>query len=112
VVVCVKRGGTLYVANAGDSRCVLGHMTGPARMAGKPLTSDHTPIRCVSAPLPPLPGHGRHMPGRLPYMFPSLVRVKSRQRLAPAPGMRCRIPHHSFFFMLREDPSIHQLETP
>jgi len=45
VVVCVKRGGTLYVANAGDSRCVLGHMTGPARMAGKPLTSDHTPIR-------------------------------------------------------------------
>ena len=45
-VVCYVRNGTLYVANVGDSRCVIVQEAGNEKLlSAKPLSTDQTPYR-------------------------------------------------------------------
>lgn len=54
-IAALVRGRTLYVANVGDSRCVLAERAHGGRLVAVPLSFDHTPFR-QALPLSPPPG--------------------------------------------------------
>lgn len=53
-IAALVRGRTLYVANVGDSRCVLAERAHGGRLVAVPLSFDHTPFR-QALPLSPSP---------------------------------------------------------
>ena len=44
IVACLLKKGTLYVANVGDSRAIIGETRG-GKLIAYPLSSDQTPFR-------------------------------------------------------------------
>ena len=51
-IAALVRGRTLYVANVGDSRCVLAERAHGGRLIAVPLSFDHTPFRQALPPSP------------------------------------------------------------
>ncbi len=60
-IAMLLRGRTVYVANVGDSRCVLAERTGD-KLVAQDLSFDQTPFRYASSMLLVVVGFSSHMP--------------------------------------------------